>query len=229
VLDIFLSAPTPVPEDVDLEPQPDGSLEVDGTFVTAPAGEVRSLAARATVELTVAGKRKVLGGQGLIAANRPKTHASVRIDPSKTGLVAGRSYTYRMVLENGRGLLGRSAKRTFTYRPPNVRRGTSGRDRLDGTSWIDVIHAGRGADVVHGLGGNDVLYGEAGDDLLYGERGADRLVGGLGHDSVRAGAQNDVVEVRDGSVDRVWCGTGRDSVKADRRDELHGCEQVKRP
>ena len=39
-----------------------------------------------------------------------------------------------------------------------------------------------------------------------------------------------MIDVRDGQPDTVACGAGRDTVKADRRDEVAGdCEVVRRP
>jgi len=41
---------------------------------------------------------------------------------------------------------------------------------------------------------------------------------------VDAGAGDDRVDVRDGAHDRVLCGSGRDTVRADPVDTLIGCE-----
>jgi hypothetical protein len=46
---------------------------------------------------------------------------------------------------------------------------------------------------------------------------------------VRAGRGADVIDLRDGQVDTVDCGRGRDRVLADPADDLAGnCEQVTR-
>lgn len=39
---------------------------------------------------------------------------------------------------------------------------------------------------------------------------------------------NDLIDARDGERDLVYCGTGRDTVRADRQDVLHRCERVYR-
>jgi len=89
----------------------------------------------------------------------------------------------------------------------------------------------------------DVVDGGAGDALVEGGFGDDRLVGGAGRDVVNGDrksrcneyacdlfvAGNDVIEVRDGEVDSVSCGTGSDRVVADADDVVAGdCETVER-
>lgn len=76
----------------------------------------------------------------------------------------------------------------------------------------------------------DVLDGTGRADVLCGAGGSDRLTGGGGADVFRAGAGNDVVLARDGVIDAVACGPGRDTVTADRRDRVNrDCERVRRP
>jgi WD40 repeat protein len=77
------------------------------------------------------------------------------------------------------------------------------------------------------------IYGEpaafTGTCVIAGTAGADVILGsGREGDVVLAGAGNDVVRVADGHTDRVNCGPGRDTVWADRHDELTGCEIVHR-
>jgi hypothetical protein len=45
---------------------------------------------------------------------------------------------------------------------------------------------------------------------------------------VLAGAGRDRVNASDSRRDTVSCGAGRDTVTADRRDQLRGCERVRR-
>ena len=42
------------------------------------------------------------------------------------------------------------------------------------------------------------------------------------------GTGSDVINAVDGARDTVLCGKGRDRVRADARDKLKGCEQVRR-
>lgn len=226
VFDVFLSAPTPVPEEVE-EPVDNGeTVEFSGTFVTAPEGGTRSLGARATVEVTQPdGDVVTVGGAKVLDASGRLTKAAVRTSPRAAGLVAGRTYRYRMLLENGRGLVGASRRRSFTWRP------------YGDTPLADRLFGGAKADQLRGLGGDDVIFGRAGDDLLLGGDGADRLYGELGDDLLVGGADadrlyggqgRDRMRVRDGVRDEVQCGPGTDRVRADRLDVLHDCEHVDR-
>ena len=52
--------------------------------------------------------------------------------------------------------------------------------------------------------------------------------GGRGRDTISGGSGNDVINARDGEVDTVSCGPGRDTVRADRRDRVRGCERRRR-
>ncbi|MET0744258.1 MAG: calcium-binding protein [Microvirga sp.] len=72
-----------------------------------------------------------------------------------------------------------------------------GDDRIDGTNYADVIHAGTGNDIVHGYDGSDVitgfdgsdtLDGGAGNDILSGGTGSDVLSGGIGHNHLDGGS-----------------------------------------
>ena len=71
-----------------------------------------------------------------------------------------------------------------------------------------------------------VIRGGAGDDNLLGGAGNDRITGGPGQDQVYGGNGKDIINVRDGEVDTVHCGAGRDRVIADaddvRRPRLRG-------
>jgi TolB protein len=85
------------------------------------------------------------------------------------------------------------------WQPRCTRSGGSGRDRLAG---------GSGAELLCGFGG---------DDRIRGGRGRDRLFGGSGDDRIHS---------RDGAFDVVGCGSGRDTVVADRRDLIgEDCER----
>jgi hypothetical protein len=100
-------------------------------------------------------------------------------------------------------------------------------DRLTGTSGGDVIGGRDGDDTIRGLAGHDCLYGQAGNDRIAGGFGTDLLVGGLGRDRIDGGGGDDQIDAADGRRDRVRCGSGTDSVVADRSDRLSGCERVR--
>jgi hypothetical protein len=191
---------------------------------------MRTLAARPSVELTGPnGRTKTITSPDVIDANARKTRATVTVHPRAAGLVAGRRYSYRMVLENGRGLIGRTRKRSFTYWPRiNVITGTPGADSLFGGPRRDEVRARDGADLVRGRGGADVLRGGGGGDRIHGGNGADLIVGGSGRDRLYGGRGDDRIEARDGTRDRIGCGGGHDRVEADALDVVTGCEVVER-
>jgi Ca2+-binding RTX toxin-like protein len=138
----------------------------------------------------------------------------------------------------------------------NVIAGTAGDDSRAGTAARDIIFGLAGADTLTGAGGDDCLYGAEGDDRLdggsgadrlFGEAGADRLTGGGGDDRLTggagddrlaggtgtdrfsAGAGADSVSARDRRRETIACGSGRDSVVADRADRVaRDCERVSR-
>jgi hypothetical protein len=116
--------------------------------------------------------------------------------------------------------------------------GRDGNDRLDGGSGDDAVYgeSGRdqlvgstGADRLSGSSGNDRLSGSSGNDRLVGSSGEDKLTGGPGRDKLSGGPSGDEIAARDGSRDQVICGSGRDSVSADRSDTVsRDCERVRR-
>jgi hypothetical protein len=128
----------------------------------------------------------------------------------------------------------------------NQRRGSGRRDVLDGTPAGDTLRGLAGDDRLNGMagddcliggGGNDRLVGGTGKDRVFGDRGRDRLSGGAGGDrlsggrgtnSISAGAGNDVINSANGRPERILCGRGRDSVRADRSDTLKDCERSSR-
>jgi hypothetical protein len=64
---------------------------------------------------------------------------------------------------------------------------------------------------------------------IWGSRRSETIVGTTGRDRIKAGAGNDLIRVRRGSIDRVRCGRGSDTVIAGRRDRVAAdCEDVRR-
>jgi hypothetical protein len=108
----------------------------------------------------------------------------------------------------------------------DVFRGTRGGDRFAGRAGNDAL-SGRGrADCLSGGKGKDRISGGAGKDKLSGGAGKDKITGGKSKDVVSGGPGNDTINVADGKRDRVSCGKGTDSVRADPTDRLRGCEHV---
>ena len=89
-----------------------------------------------------------------------------------------------------------------------------------GTAGDDVLAGTKRADVICGKGGDDRLVGRGGKDVLDGGTGNDVMLGGPGNDTFLA---RDSKRFRD----VVRCGSGTDSVTADRRDRLAAdCEKT---
>ena len=77
--------------------------------------------------------------------------------------------------------------------------GSDGNDNLKGNDAANTIDGGPGRDIIDGGSGADALYGDTGDDIIT---------------------------ARDGRVDRIDCGAGKDRAIADREDSISGCETV---
>jgi RTX calcium-binding nonapeptide repeat (4 copies) len=109
-------------------------------------------------------------------------------------------------------------------------RGGSGRDLMLGGLGKDRLSGGSGADRVRGGSSADRLDGGSGNDSLSGGSGNDRIKGSTGRDRISGGSGKDRIDTRDRRRgDRVACGSGRDSVVADRRDRVaRDCERVRR-
>lgn len=103
--------------------------------------------------------------------------------------------------------------------------GAGGADRLFGATGADRLFGSPGADVLSGGAGGDRLTGSSGGDGLFGGSGDDRLDGGSGLNTYAGGSGNDLILARNGRFEAVSCGSGRDRVRADRRDRLQGCER----
>jgi Ca2+-binding RTX toxin-like protein len=106
--------------------------------------------------------------------------------------------------------------------------GGAGDDNLDGGKGRDKLKGQKGDDSLTGGPGNDILIGGPGKDKLNGGAGNDTLIGNGGKDSLVGGPGNDTINSRDGVAELVKCGSGKDRVKADKKDRLSGCESVRR-
>lgn len=122
--------------------------------------------------------------------------------------------------------------------------GREGDDRLSGNSSDDRVIGGEGNDLIFGRedddrlsgnGGDDLVRGGDGDEVIFGRDGDDRISGNAGADTIQANRGrdrvfgregNDRIRVRDGVREVVDCGSGRDTVAADRLDVLRNCESV---
>jgi hypothetical protein len=98
-------------------------------------------------------------------------------------------------------------------------------DRLIGSNQRDSISGGGGEDLIKGLRSRNSLNGGAGGDDIYAGPTDEQA-----RDTVVASRGNDFIDVfnRPAAKDVVNCGKDRDSVVADSRDVLTGCELVVR-
>jgi hypothetical protein len=104
--------------------------------------------------------------------------------------------------------------------------GDKGDDTIAGGGARDRLNGARGADHLYGQRDSDHLTGGKGDDFLSGYTGADRLSGGSGDD--RIDAQFKERESGPRVPDRIECGPGRDTVKANTYDRIgRDCEVIK--
>jgi hypothetical protein len=104
-------------------------------------------------------------------------------------------------------------------------RGHAGRGNLRGGQGHDRVWGGSARDQLFGNTGRDRLKGGRSNDAMFGGSGADRMTGGPGKDVIEGGTGNDRIFARDGKVDRIDCGFGRDTiVKRDRKDRFTSCE-----
>jgi hypothetical protein len=108
--------------------------------------------------------------------------------------------------------------------------GANGADSLTVNGVVnDLLSGDTGNDLLNGGDGNDDLRGDEGADTITGGGGNDAIQGSVGADTIDAGAGDDNVLTPDGTVDKVVCGAGIDTVKADTVDEVTpDCEAVER-
>ncbi|MGH2710776.1 MAG: calcium-binding protein [Actinomycetota bacterium] len=89
--------------------------------------------------------------------------------------------------------------------------GGDGTDRIDGAGGNDLICAGKGHDLVRGQAGNDQIDGGPGSDFLQGHDGDDVLVGAAGGDTLISGNGNDIMRAGSSAFDFLLGGAGDDT------------------
>jgi uncharacterized delta-60 repeat protein len=121
------------------------------------------------------------------------------------------------------------------HKGTDILTGSSAGDLMIGRNDVDYLYGFDGADCIYGQRGGDFLDGGAGDDLVDGGGGNDQIKGGPGNDRLYGrtgrnrydgGPGNDRIDSRNAVSEIVECGSGRDVVRADRRDRLRHCERV---
>lgn len=101
--------------------------------------------------------------------------------------------------------------------------GSDGDDIITGGAGDDQIQGGRDSDTIDGQVGDDTIDGGIGDDVIHGSVGADRITGGSGVDKLFGDAGKDILNSRDGAIDTLDCGTGKDTIDSDPNDILKHC------
>ena len=99
--------------------------------------------------------------------------------------------------------------------------GFAGNNPPQTANLIDIEDAttGEARDTVTGTSGPNLLITFDENDLIDGLAGAD---------TIDAGTHDDLIESRDGYRDRIRCGPGTDTARADQLDVLSGCESTSR-
>jgi hypothetical protein len=101
--------------------------------------------------------------------------------------------------------------------------GTARDDTIRGTAKAEAIRALAGNDHIYARGGNDTVNAGKGNDRVVGGPGNDRIFGGAGSDRISGGPGNDRINTAgDQAKDTVYCGTGYDTVVANRSDIIEG-------
>jgi Ca2+-binding RTX toxin-like protein len=102
--------------------------------------------------------------------------------------------------------------------------GEDGNDRITGGVGNDTINGGRGTDHLFGNLGGDVINGDADNDEIDGGVGDDTIDGGQGADVIRGDSGVDRIASKDGFVDNINCGLGKDVLTRDGNDTVKRCE-----
>jgi Ca2+-binding RTX toxin-like protein len=102
--------------------------------------------------------------------------------------------------------------------------GEDGNDFITGGLDDDTINGGRGTDHLFGNLGKDVINGDADNDEIDGGVGDDTINGGQGADVIRGDSGVDTIASKDGFVDNVNCGLGKDKLTRDGNDSVKRCE-----
>jgi len=100
----------------------------------------------------------------------------------------------------------------------------SGKNRATVSSSVPKLP---GPNQINGGKGPDKVEGGKSDEEIKTGKGKDTVDPGKGEDRVVSGPGDDSVDTTDGQEDDVNCGLGDDMVRADKKDNLKGCEEVK--
>jgi RTX calcium-binding nonapeptide repeat (4 copies) len=103
--------------------------------------------------------------------------------------------------------------------------GLGGNDSISGRRGRDVIDTAAGDDQAIGNKGGDMILGLAGKDLVRARKGKDKIGGGADKDKLRGQGNADLLAAEDGSRDLVHGGAShRDRARADGADRVRKVE-----
>lgn len=98
---------------------------------------------------------------------------------------------------------------------------------INGNARPQTFRGWKGPDRINAAAGNDCLISGGGADKISGGQGNDHLYPGGGRDRISGGAGDDKIFAVDNRRDTINCGTGTDSVVANKRDRVaKNCEKV---
>ncbi len=188
----------------------------------------------------------------IVCAQPQGTLVVIRLGDASDSLDAQR-YAWKLTVDGGSGddrlLSGRARDRIDGGEGNDS---IDSRDLLFGARNIgyfkrpvqDVVRCGGGDDTVavdsadrvaqdcervtiHGTSGKDRLAGGQRGEEFVARGGDDLIIAGGGADNVDAGRGDDRIDGRGGDSDSIFCGDGRDRVRADRADVVGSdCERV---
>jgi Ca2+-binding RTX toxin-like protein len=137
---------------------------------------------------------------GALGGGRYGVNLNAAVESSPDADVTARNTSVFLSLGSGSDRVdprGRTAFAAGPFGRPFLAEGAAGRDVLIGNDRLNALNGGGGRDRLVGNGGGDVLLGRAGRDRI---------------------------EARDQHRDKIDCGAGKDTVRADRVDRRQSCE-----
>jgi Ca2+-binding RTX toxin-like protein len=103
--------------------------------------------------------------------------------------------------------------------------GLGGNDSISGRRGRDVIDTAAGEDQAIGNKGGDMILGLGGKDLVRGRKGKDKIGGGADKDKLRGQGNADLLAAKDGAQDLVHGGAShRDRARVDGADRVRKVE-----
>ncbi len=183
---------------------------------------VRATGASATVRASGAANNVTLGNRG-----------GTVTAPGPNQVVRGGNGADRVSVGAGSDIRAGGGRDTVTVRTAATVRQSSNRririktTRVDGGAGNDKITVRvRTRVIIKGGSGNDILVGGPGRTTIEGGAGNDRITAGSGVTTIKAGPGNDRIFSRNGKVDTIDGGPGRDVATVDRRDKVKNVERV---